>query len=157
VAYCTQTDIEKTLPAVRLAELTDDVNGTTTDTTNLDEQIAFADALIDAHLRGKHDVPYTVVPVLVRRWSVAFTIQNLFERRTDLQIPDTFTRLLDRAKEEIGMVQEGSLMINDPSSEANTAGYYARNKTSESRIFTVEDDESGTLDQYFSKSRIRPC
>lgn len=157
MAYSTQTDIEKSFPLERIQETTDDVNGTTVDTDVLDEQIEFADAFIDLHLRGKHVVPLDApVPVTVRKWSVIITIGYLYDRRIDLQIPENLQKRFDQAVKELEFVRDNKLMIDDDDSQANTAGYYKTNKTEDSRIFTVNDEETGILDQYFSKSRISP-
>ncbi len=157
MAYSTQSDIEKTIPPVRLAELTDDTNGAVVDTDILDEQIDFADSLIDTYLRGKHTVPLTApVPDTVRKWSVILTIYNCYERRIDLAIPETLQSRYDIIISQLKLVQKNKLIIKDEESIANTAGYYKTNKTASSRIFTVKDDESGVLDQYFSKHRITP-
>lgn len=157
MAYSTQTDIEKTIPSARLIELTDDSDPpVAVDTDILAEQIAFADALIDSYLRGKHTVPLTTVPPMVRKWSVVLSIYNCYERRIDLAIPETLQTRYDKIIKELELVRDNKIMIDDDGSAANSASYYKSNKTTDSKIFTVADDESGRLDSYFSKSRITP-
>ena len=158
MAYSVQADIEKRIPAADVAALTDDTNGVTTNTGILDEQIALADALIDSYLRGKHTVPLTAspIPTRVRGWSENLSIFNLYKRRLDLAIPETLKAQQEMTIEQLKMVQEGTLLIDDTASSANTATYIKTNKTADSRIFNQNDEENGTLDHFFSKHRITP-
>ena len=157
MAYSVQADLVKTIPLLRLKELTDDVNGTTVDTAVITEQIKFADAFINLHLRAKHIVPLTTVPDEVRLWSVVIAIKYLYDRRVDLDIPDTLQKRFETATEQLLDVQKGTLAIDDAGSVRATASFIKTNKTEDSRIFTVKDDESGVLDKYFSTHRITPC
>jgi phage gp36-like protein len=159
MAYCTEQDIEKRLPASRLAEITDDEPGSNDpviDSGNVSRAIADADSEIDTYLRGKHDVPLATVPDTVRRWSVILSIWNLYARRIDLSVPETLEKDYDRVVGQLKNVRDNKLMIDDATSDANTAGYYKTNKTSSSRIFTSNSNETGRLDRYFSPSRMTP-
>lgn len=157
MAYSVQADLVKTIPLLRLKELTDDVNGTTVDTAVITEQIKFADAFINLHLRAKHIVPLTSVPDEVRLWSVIIAIKYLYDRRVDLQIPDTLQKRFETAEKMLVMVQEGTLAIDDAGSVRATASFIKTNKTADSRIFTANDEQNGVLDGYFSQARITPC
>lgn len=158
MAYCTEADVEKHLTPTVLAQLTDDTNGTSTDSDVFDENLDLAQSLIDSYLRGKHTVPYTsTVPDMVRRWAVIITSRYLYQRRLHLQIPETLEEDFKEAKRQMKDVQKGLLVIEDSTSVANTVGFYKSNKTSDSRIFTSNDEQSGVADQYFSRSRITPC
>lgn len=154
MAYSTQSDIEYRLPTIDLQELTDDSNGSTVDSSILNEAIALADALIDSHLRGKHTTPLSTVPPLVREWSVNLSIYNLYQRRIDLGIPENIDVGYENTLKQLRQVRDNKLMIDDAGSSANTAGYYATSSTSSKRIFTTNDSQSGKLDQYFSACRI---
>lgn len=156
MAYCTQADIEKRLPGVSIAQLTDDVDGITVNATNLNGAVADAESEINMYLRGKHAVPYAdgSVPATVQKWCVILSIHFLYERRIDLAIPETLKDAYDRIMGQLKNVRDNKLMIDDSESDANTAAYYKTNKTSDSRIFTSNDSQSGVLDKYFSKSRI---
>ena len=156
MAYSLQADIEKRIPAADLAALTDDVNGTVTDTDVVDEAIATGDALINMYLRPKHTVPLTTVPDEVRKWSEVLASHYLYRRRLDLGIPETLKDEYDQTIEELKLVSENGLIIDDDGSHASEATYYKTNKTSDSRIFTQNDEQSGLLDRYFSSCRITP-
>ena len=158
MAYCTQADIEKRITATVLAQLTDDTNGTTTDTDVLDENIDIAESLINGYLRGKHDVPYAdgSVPDLVRKWCVTITSHYLYERRINLAIPETLEDQFQEAKKEMRDAQKGNLILDDSGSVQETAGYYKSNKTSDSRIFDSNDSHTGLMDKFFNHHKITP-
>ena len=154
MAYSVQADILKRIPSEDVAQMTDDVNGTSINTDNLTEAIALADALINSYLRGKHTTPLSTVPPLVREWSVTLSIYNLYQRRIDLGIPDNIEVGYDNVIKQLGLVRDNKLMIDDAGSKANTAGYYKSKSTSSTRMFTTNDSQSGVLDQYISACRI---
>jgi len=156
VAYSTQADIEKRIPAANVAQLTDDTNGTVTDAAVVTEAIALADALINSYLRGKHDVPLAIVPDLVREWSVSLSIYNLYKRRLNLAIPETLSVDYKDTLKNLGLVRDNKLMIDDAGSIANTAGFYKSNTSKQDEIFTTNKAQNGSLDHYFSRSRITP-
>ena len=58
MAYCTQSDIEKLIPVLELAELTAE-SGSTPNAAIVTECIAKADAEIDSYLGVKYTVPLT--------------------------------------------------------------------------------------------------
>ena len=160
MAYSVLDDIKKRLASAIIAQLTDDAdetNGTVINTGRVTEAIDLGDALINSYLRGKHEVPLTTVPDLIRDLSVTVAIRNLYKRRINLSIPETLQIDYKDALRQLGLIRDNKLIIDDAGSKANTAGYYKNSKTSDSRIFTQNDTESGVLDQYFSRSRITPC
>lgn len=156
MAYSLQADIEKRIPAADVAALTDDTNGVTTDTAILTEAGVLADSVIDSNLRGKHTVPLTTVPPLIRELSVTLTIWNLYQRRINLAIPETLEAGFKDAKQTLKDIRDNKITIDDSGSHANEATYYKTNKTGDSRVFDQNDSESGTLDKYFSKHRMTP-
>lgn len=158
MAYSDLDDIKKRLSAENIAQLTDDpseTNGTVINTGRVTEAISLADALIDSYLRGKHVTPLTLVPIpsIVRDWSVTLALVNLYKRRINLQIPETLETGAKEARSQLKDVRNNKLMIDDPSSTANTAGYYKRAGGSK-KIFTQNSSETGRLDRYFSSKRM---
>lgn len=156
MAYCTESDIEQRLPTTMLAQLTDDSAGSSVDSAIVTRAIADADSEINTYLRGKHSVPLSTVPDSVRRWSVILSIWYLYARRIDVAVPDTLNADYNRVLSQLKDVRDNKIMIDDSTSDANTAAYYKTNKTSSSRIFTSNDNETGRLDRYFSPYRIIP-
>jgi len=156
MAYCTEANIADRLPTTKMAELTDDESGDSVNSSVVTAAITEADAKINMYLRGKHDVPLSTVPDQVKYWSIILSIHNLYKRRIDTAIPETLTDELEVVQQELRDVRDNKLMIDDADSDANTAGYYKTNKTSNSRIFTVNDNQTGSLDKYFSKNRMTP-
>lgn len=61
MAYCAQSDIEKLIPVLELAELTTE-SGNTPDAAVITEAIAKADAEIDGYLGVMYAVPLSVPP-----------------------------------------------------------------------------------------------
>ena len=80
MAYCTQADIEKLIPAQELAELTTESGGTP-DADVVTECIAKADAEIDSYLGVKYTVPFSSAPARVESLSQDIAIYYLFTRR----------------------------------------------------------------------------
>jgi phage gp36-like protein len=88
MAYCTQDDIEKLIPAADLAILTTE-NEQEPDAAVVAKAIADADAEIDGYLGIKLSVPLSPVPELVKAISVDVAVYNLHKRRPLLPMPDT--------------------------------------------------------------------
>jgi phage gp36-like protein len=88
VPYCTQSDIEKLVPAADLAALTTE-NEAEPDAAVVADAIASADAEIDGYLGVKYQVPLSPVPDLVKAMSVDLAIYNLHKRRPLMQMPET--------------------------------------------------------------------
>ena len=88
MAYCTQDDIEKLIPAAELARLTTE-NEVEPDAAVVAKCIADADAEIDGYLGIRYQVPLSPVPDLVKAISVDLAIYNLHKRRPLLPMPET--------------------------------------------------------------------
>ena len=158
MAYCNQDNVEQQVTPQILAQLTDDTNGTTVDTSVLDEKIALAESEINGYLRGKHSVPYAdgSVPAMVRNWCVVITAWHCYSRRSNLTVPENLEKMYKNAVRQLKEVQSGQFVIDDDSSVQNTAAFYKSNKTSSSRIFTSNDNQNGLADKYFSSCRLTP-
>jgi len=81
MAYCTQADIEEQISAQELTELTDDQDLGEVDQGVLARAIADADAQVDALCGLRFPVPFSPVPVLVRKASVDLALYHLHARR----------------------------------------------------------------------------
>ena len=135
MAYCISTDVINALSSVTVAELTDDTDGTTIDTTVLDAKIEEADAVINSYLRAQHSVPISPVPDLVKTFSIQITSKFLFDRRThaeDSQVEDNYTKALEKLEK----IANHDLLIDDSSSVANTGQYWRTNKDSDDKVYT---------------------
>lgn len=80
MAYCTQEDIEKLLPAEELTEITAE-SGEAPDVEVVAQAIAMAGAEIDAYLGTRHRVPLSPAPDRVKGLAIDMAIYHLYSRR----------------------------------------------------------------------------
>jgi phage gp36-like protein len=151
VAYSTKADILKQLPEADLAQLTNDVDGSTVVDATVDAMIAKADNQINTYCRGKNDIPFnTTETPRVLDWSVSLAIYNLYKRRVDLSIPDGVETDHDDVIDELKAVRDGKIVVDDPDSVANTGGIYKGSGASQGKIFSSNAQGTGVLDQYYN-------
>ena len=151
MAYSVKADILVQLPEVRLAQLTNDVDGSTVVDSVVTAMIAKADNQINSYCRGKSNLPFVVANTpRVKDWSVGLTIWNLYKRRVDLSIPDAIETDHDDIISELKGVRDGKILIDDPESAANTASFYKSNGDDKNVLFTTNKRGNGTLDQYYN-------
>ena len=153
MAYCTQADIELEIPAAEVAQLSDDTNGTSTNSAIVTRAIANADTTINRYLRGKQTVVFSTVPDSVRHWSVGLSIYNLYKRRIDLTIPDTITEEKEQIIDELKEVRDSEALIDDSTSDNNTANMYVSKGVGSSEtkeLFGTNSSGTGDLDCFFS-------
>lgn len=81
MAYCTQDDLLKLIPERELAELTTEA-GETPDAEVVEENIAKADAEIDAYLAVRYQVPLAATPARVKALSADLALYHLYTRRS---------------------------------------------------------------------------
>src|SRR3972149_5106499 len=99
--YSVLDDIKKLLPDVLLLQLTDDENIGTINTPRVNEAIAQADAEIDLSCGMIYQVPFVIVPAVIKKHSVDIAIYNLYSRRVE-EIPQTRDDRYRNAKKELG-------------------------------------------------------
>lgn len=137
MAYSTQTDIEKMLPASDVVDLTDDEGTGAQVAARVSEAITQADAEIDSYCGGRYSVPFSSVPDIVKKCSVDIAIYNLYSRRVET-IPETRSERYKNAIRQLEGIAKGIISIGeDPEPTASTGASYAEcNKTESDRIFT---------------------
>jgi phage gp36-like protein len=82
--YSTVEDLRKLLPEEVLIQLTDDEALEAVNTGRAQEAIQQADAVIDAYLGARYQVPLAEpVPELIKKLSVDMAIYHLYSRRTE--------------------------------------------------------------------------
>ncbi len=149
MAYSIQDDLLEQISEDLLIQLTDDAGGGTVDTSVVDRSIADADAEIDSYCATRYPVPFSPVPVMVRKTSVDIAIYNLFARRRGA--PEDRQERYNNAVRWLKDVSRGliSLGANAPNTD-DEAGPAASTDKSD-RIFTTgkaSDSSRGTLDNY---------
>ena len=109
--YSVLDDIKKLLPDVLLLQLTDDENTGVINTSRVSEAIAQADAEIDLSCGMIYQVPFVIVPPIIKKHSVDIAIYNLYSRRVE-EIPQTRDDRYRNAKKELGDIASGSLSLS---------------------------------------------
>jgi phage gp36-like protein len=124
MAYCTQSDIEKQIPTLELAELTAE-SGSTPDAAAVTEAIAKADAEIDSYLALKYSVPISPVPARLRSLSEDIAIYYLYSRRStiaDLR-KDNYRNAIDFLKSivagTVALLNDDGTELGAPQSSSN--------------------------------------
>ena len=146
--YCTQTDIEKQIPATKVTELTDDEGTGAKVAERVTEAIAKADALIDSYCGAVEAVPFTVVPAIVKQHSITIAVYFLYSRRVG--IPDHVEKNFNNAVSHLKDISTGKAVLA-PTTSADVAASPQASHTSDDKKMTMgkkSDGSSGTLDNY---------
>jgi len=138
MAYCVQADITARTPADVIEQLTDDDVSGSINATNLNAAIADADAEIDSYLRGNYDVPLdSPVDGLIKRLSVDLTVYFLYQRRLDLDMPESVENRYNRALEILIEIQEGERSIAIDSGISSSQSFKTNKETSD-KLFSSD-------------------
>ena len=149
MAYCTKTDILEQLEEDVLIQLTDDEDAGVVDEGKVTRAIADADAEIDSYCGTKYDVPFSTVPVMIRKMSVDIAIYNLYARRRGApedrkeRYDDAISFLKDISKGIASLGGDGPSADDDSGPEATTV--------KSDRVFSRgrnSDSTTGSLDNY---------
>jgi len=149
MAYCTKADILEQLEEDVLIQLTDDDDAGVVDEGKVTRAIADADAEIDSYCGTKYDVPFSTVPVMLRKMSVDIAIYNLYARRRGApedrkeRYDDAISFLKDISKGIASLGGDGPSADDDSGPEATTV--------KSDRVFSrgrASDSSTGTLDNY---------
>ena len=149
MAYCTQADLLEQISEDVLIQLTDDEDAGVVDTDMVTRAIADADAEIDSYCGTKYEVPFSPVPVMVRKYSVDIAIYNLYARRRGA--PEDRKERYDDAISFLKDVSKGIATLGgDAPSGDDESGPEATTVKSD-RVFSrgrASDSSTGTLDNY---------
>ena len=136
MAYCTLDDIKKLISEETIVQLTDDEEQGVVNQSRVAEAVSQADGEIESYCQDRYEIPFSSVPVLIRKLSVDISIYNLYSRRLET-IPQIRA---DRYKNAIRLlegVQKGTVSI----SATETADAESANEAAieaGTRIFTRE-------------------
>ena len=151
MAYCTQTDLEEQIANADLIDLSDDAGSGAVDTSVIARSIADADAEIDSYCGSRYTVPFSPVPVIIRKYSVDMAIYHLFSRRSVLKVSEERQKRYDNAIRFLRDLAKGlnTLGGDDPGEPAASLAQSTQAK--EDRIFSIGKAScgcAGTLDNY---------
>lgn len=114
--YCSLADLQLAIPAQTLIWLSnDDPAAETMNPAVVDEALRQAQELVDAHLRGRYNLPLNPVPSVVKDMSVNLARHWLYARRPEgNDLPDAVTRTYKAALKMLEQMRDGMLSIGDP-------------------------------------------
>lgn len=149
MAYCTQSDLLEQISEDKLIQLTDDDDLGIIDASAIARAIADADAEIDGYAATRYDVPFSPVPVSIRKQSVDITIYNLYARRTGA--PDDRRTRYNDAIRYLKDLSRGSVSVGADGPAIDADGGPESTPPRSDRIFTSgrsSDSSTGSLDNY---------
>jgi len=136
MAYCTLENITNTVPEQTIINLTDDAAVGVIDPVKVDTAIADAEAEVDSYCATRYQVPFAVVPPIVRKITTDIAIYNLYSRcaETVPEIRETRYKSAIKLLENIakGIVALGEL----PAPAAAPQSSVTLEVTSNPRLFT---------------------
>lgn len=132
--YCTLNDIRAQLPESNIVQLTDDEGFGVIDQLRVGMAISVADSIINGYLGGRYTLPLETVPDLIKTIAIDITIYKLYERRLELEMPESMLNRYKNAVRLLEYIQKGTVSI-DVQEEGEEAGYYKTNKTLDDRMF----------------------
>jgi len=123
--YCSLADLQLAMPLATLIQLSNDTvveYGQPEPTLNLavvEEAVHQGEELVDAHLRGRYNLPIDPVPSMVKNMTVNLARHWLYARRPEgSELPDAVTRTYKSALQMLEAIRDGKLTIGVPTGEA---------------------------------------
>jgi phage gp36-like protein len=143
MTYATQADLVDRFGAVELAQLTDELSGTTINAATVAQALADASAEIDGYLGVRYALPLTFVPPVIERICCDIARYYLFDDRVSEAVRNRYLSAVAMLKSmSAGSVTLGSAAAPAPDAAATGVTVRARSRT---RVFG--DD---VLDSYGS-------
>ena len=149
MAYSIQSDILEQMEEDVLIQLTDDDDAGIVDDDKVTRAIADADAEIDSYCGTKYDIPFSTVPVMIRKISVDIAIYNLYARRRGA--PDDRKERYDDAISFLKDISKGIASLGGDAPSADDDSGAEATTVKSDRVFSrarVSDSSTGTLDNY---------
>jgi len=150
MAYSLKTDILEQVSEAELVQLTDDAGAGSVDDAVVTRAIADADAEINSYCSARYTVPFSPVPVMIRKCSVDIAIYDLYARRPGTLPDERKSRYQDAVRFLRDVAASKANLGADAPAEASESGPQATTVKSD-RIFTrgrASDGSSGSLDSY---------
>ncbi len=126
VRYCTLADLKLAVPERTLIELTNDTTTdygapapTTINTDIVESAVRQAEEIVDAHLRGRYNLPLSPVPTVIKDVTVNLARHWLYARRPEgAALPDTVSQTFKASMHMLEKIRDNKLTIGDPSGTA---------------------------------------
>lgn len=118
--YCSLADLQLAIPAQTLIWLSDDnPEAAGINLPVVEEAVRQAEELVDAHLRGRYNLPLSPVPTIVKDMTVNLARHWLYARRPEgNELPDAVVRTYKSAMSLLETIRDGKLTIGQPTGEA---------------------------------------
>ncbi|ALS60673.1 gp436 family protein [Pandoraea norimbergensis] len=122
--YCSLADLQLAVPLQTLIWLSnDDESATTLNSVVVEEAVRQAEELVDAHLRGRYNLPLggpdAPVPSVVKDMTVNLARHWLYARRPEgADLPDAVTRTYKSVLQMLEAIRDAKLTIGLPTGEA---------------------------------------
>ncbi|MHA6913001.1 gp436 family protein [Ralstonia pseudosolanacearum] len=118
--YCSLVDLQLAIPMQTLTWLSnDDEAAAALNPAVVDEAVRQAEELVDAHLRGRYNLPLDPVPSVVKDMAVNLARHWLYARRPEgSELPDAVTRTYRSSIHMLEAIRDGKLTIGVPSGAA---------------------------------------
>lgn len=122
--YCSLADLQLAIPPQTLIWLSnDDASATAMNQAVVEEAVRQAEELVDAHLRGRYNLPLggpdAPVPSVVKDMTVNLARHWLYARRPEgSELPDAVTRTYKSALQMLEAIRDAKLTIGVPTGEA---------------------------------------
>lgn len=139
MAYSDLAALQQRMPAQTLINLTDDAGAGAVDEDVVDRVIADADAEIDSYIAGRYAVPVDPVPAMLRLLSLNISVEILYGRRPDLDLPEAVKTAAKNARALLARIAAKDAHLPgvaeaDKSGSAAAGGVFSGN----GRLFTRE-------------------
>lgn len=120
--YCTVNDIITALSVSEVARLSNDTNGATVDSDNVETAIAASTTIINGYLRGRYSLPLTNSHPELNKICINLTIPALYERRG--QITELTKSLKIEAFRMLEHLQSGKIQLDEGEPESRPKYHY---------------------------------
>ena len=138
--YSSDDDLLNEFSLTDLAKLSGDITGTEIKTDRTDYARSNADAIIDAYLYSRYDVPFSEpIDPIIKKISIDVTVANLFDYNYSRSaVPNTIVWRKLNAIRMLKDIQSGkvSLSIANPVTTAHP--FILSNREDKKRIFSEE-------------------
>lgn len=118
--YCSLADLQLAIPPQTLTWLSnDDESAAAFNQAVVEEAVRQAEELVDAHLRGRYNLPLDPVPSVVKDMTVNLTRHWLYARRPEgSELPEAVTRTYKSSLRMLEAIRDNKLTIGDPTGAA---------------------------------------
>lgn len=134
MAYTTLVKLKKYMPSEHIKQLTDDHGTGEIVEEVVDEAIADAQTVIDAHMRGRYpdEIADVDLPEMIILIATALTALNLYRRKLQLTMPESLSKDIKIKMQMLKDIQSGKIT---PFVSSDEPAVIVSNKDSDSKTY----------------------